>query len=75
MIIKTNELKEMLARGPMTVVFIKKDGNVRRITATTNSEWIPNKQEITQRSEKVITVYDMQKEAFRSISMDAFVCM
>jgi hypothetical protein len=75
MVINTNELKEMLARGPMTVVFRKKDGDVRRMTATTNSEWIPNKEEITQRSEKAITVYDMQKQAFRSISMDAFVCM
>jgi WYL_2, Sm-like SH3 beta-barrel fold len=69
-----NALKEMLARGPMTFIFRKKDGSVRRMTATTNKEWIPGKERIVQRSEKAITVYDMEKEAFRNVSVDAFVC-
>lgn len=69
-----NELKEMLDRGPMTFVFRKKDGIARRMTATTNPEWIPGKEKIVQRSEKVVTVYDMEKEAFRNVSVDAFVC-
>ena len=69
-----NELKKMLARGPMTFVFTKKDGDIRRMTATTNPEWIPNGEVITQRTEKAITVYDLEKHAFRSISTDAFVC-
>lgn len=69
-----HELKEMLARGPMTFIFRKQDGNVRRMTATTNKEWIPNKERIVQRSDKAITVYDMEKKAFRSISVDTFVC-
>jgi len=69
-----NQLKEMLDRGPMTFIFRKKDGNVRRMTATTNKEWIPNKERIVQRTDKAITVYDMEKEAFRSVSVDAFVC-
>ena len=69
-----NALKEMLARGPMTFIFRKKDGNVRRMTATTNKEWIPGKERIVQRSKKAITVYDMEKEAFRNVSVDAFIC-
>lgn len=73
--IEINELKEMLARGPMTVVFRKRNGDARRMTATTNSKWIPNKEEIVQRTDKAVTVYDMEKEAFRSISVDAFVCV
>lgn len=69
-----NELREMLDRGPMTFIFRKKDGAARRMTATTNPEWIPNRERITQRTEKAITVYDMEKKAFRSVSVDAFVC-
>lgn len=69
-----NELREMLDRGPMTFIFRKKDGAARRMTATTNPQWIPDNQRIEQRTEKAITVYDMEKEAFRSISVDAFIC-
>jgi hypothetical protein len=69
-----NELREMLDRGPMTFIFRKKDGAARRMTATTNPEWIPNRERITQRTEKAITVYDMEKKAFRSVSVDAFIC-
>lgn len=72
--IEINELREMLDRGPMTFIFRKKDGAARRMTATTNPDWIPDNQRIEQRTEKAITVYDMEKEAFRSISVDAFVC-
>jgi len=68
-----NELKEMLARGPMTFIFRKKDGDVRRMTATTNKKWMPEGTQLVQRSEKAITVYDMEKEAFRNISVNAFV--
>ena len=71
---KINELKEMLDRGPMTFIFRKKNGDARRMTATTNQDWIPDSQKIEQRSEKAITVYDMEKKAFRSVSVDAFVC-
>ena len=72
--IQIKEQKEMLARGPMTVIFRKKNGDARRMTATTNPQWIPDNRRIEQRTEKAITVYDMEKEAFRSISVDAFVC-
>ena len=73
--IKINELKEMLQRGPMTFIFEKKNGGVRRMTATTNAVWIPDNKEIEQRSEKAVTVYDLEKEAFRSVSADAFIVM
>lgn len=72
--IKFNELREMLDRGPMTFIFRKKDGSARKMTATTNSEWIPNNEKIVQRSEKAVTVYDMEKKAIRSVSAESFVC-
>lgn len=74
MTFEMNELTKMLARGPMTFMFRKKDGAVRRMTATTNPEWIPNKEMIVQRTDKALTVYDMEVKAFRSVSVDAFVC-
>jgi hypothetical protein len=74
MTFEINELREMLDRGPMTFIFRKKDGTARRMTATTNRDWIPERQVCVQRSEKAITVYDMEKEAFRSVSVDALVC-
>jgi hypothetical protein len=74
MTFEINELKEMLDRGPMTFIFRKKNGDARRMTATTNTDWIPGKERIVQLSDKAITVYDMEKEALRSVSVDAFVC-
>jgi len=74
MTFEIHELKEMLDRGPMTFIFRKKDGNVRRMTATTNKEWIPGKERIVQRTDKALTVYDMEKQDFRSINVDAFIC-
>lgn len=73
MTVKFTELKKMLNRGPVTFIFEKKDGEPRQMTATTNVQWIPGNKDVIQRSEKVITVYDMEKEAFRSVSADAFV--
>ena len=69
-----NELREMLRNGPTTFFFRKKDGSARKMTATTNRDWIPNREEIKQRSEKAITVYDMEKQAFRNVHVDAFIC-
>ena len=71
--VKINELKKMLNRGPVTFIFEKKNGGARQMTATTNVQWIPGNQDVIQRSEKAVTVYDMEKEAFRSVSADAFV--
>jgi hypothetical protein len=73
--VKSTELKKMLDRGPVTFIFEKKNGLPRQMTATTNPQWIPDNTSIEQRSDKAITVYDMEKEAFRSVSADAFVVM
>lgn len=74
-IFKFDELKEMLARGPMTFLFHKKDGAIRTMTATTNPSWMPKEEKLVQRNNsKVITVWDLEKKAFRSVSVDAFIC-
>lgn len=71
--VKFNELKKMLNRGPVTFIFEKKNGGTRQMTATTNVQWTPDNKEVVQKSEKALTVYDMEKKAFRSVSADAFV--
>lgn len=73
--VKMNELKKMLNRGPVTFIFEKKNGGARQMTATTNVQWTPDNKEVVQRSEKAVTVYDMEKKAFRSVSAEAFVVM
>jgi len=73
--VQTNELREMLARGPMTFIFEKKNGGVRRMTATTSKDWTPDHKEVIQNSDKVITVYDLEKKDYRCVSADAFVVM
>ena len=73
--VKFNELKKMLNRGPVTFIFEKKDGLPRQMTATTNVQWIPDNKEVVQKSEKALTVYDIEKKAFRSVSAEAFIVM
>ena len=73
--VKFNELKKMLNRGPVTFIFEKKNGGARQMTATTNVQWTPDNKEVVQKSDKALTVYDMEKKAFRSVSADAFVVM
>jgi hypothetical protein len=73
--VKSSELKKMLSRGPITFIFEKKNGGARQMTATTNPQWTPDNATIEQRSDKAITVYDMEKEAYRSVSADAFIVM
>ena len=62
-------LKSMLAEGPMTFEFNKKDGSRRKMTATTNPEWVG--ESITQKSAKVLTVWDLEKKDYRNIHTDA----
>ena len=73
--VKSTELKKMLDRGPVTFIFEKKNGLPRQMTATTNSQWTPDNEKVAQRTEKAITVYDMEKKSYRSVSADAFIVM
>ncbi len=66
--ITTTELKRLLNEGPTTFRFRKLNGEVRKMTATTNSEWIPEKRPIVQMSDTAITVYDLECEEYRRVS-------
>ena len=61
------KLEKMLAEGPMTFTFTKKNGEKRKMTATTNPNWIPDGETIEQRYDSVITVYDLEKNEYRNV--------
>ena len=66
--ITTTELKRLLSEGPTTFQFRKLNGEIRKMTATTNKEWIPTKTKIEQMSDNAITVYDLERGSFRRVS-------
>ena len=72
--ITTTKLQSLLASGPQTFQFEKKDGTFRTMTATTNNDWIPEGV-VKQDNKKVLKVYDIQKKGFRSITHGTYVEM
>ena len=64
---------ELLKTSAPTISFIKKDGSLRKMKCTRNSQYIPGstKTESTSsktKSDAVITVYDLEKNVWRSIT-------
>jgi hypothetical protein len=74
--ITISELKEnLLAHGPVTFQFLKKDNTMRMVIGTLNDsiipeEFHPKKQSITDFSEtpKSLRFFDLEKKEWRSIS-------
>lgn len=64
----TEQLRSLLAEGPTTFTFKKLNGESRKMTATTNPKWIPDGKKIEQMSDYAITVYDLEKKAYRRVS-------
>jgi hypothetical protein len=65
--------------GVCTVVFMKKDGSVGRITGTLDPEYIPQSESATrrqlfspQRGDRVI-MWDLNKQDWRSFYMDKVI--
>jgi hypothetical protein len=70
---KPNDLKVNLSKGKVTFSFIKKDGTERTMTATTNPELIPGNVVLEQTKTDVITVWDLDKEAYRKVILDKVI--
>ena len=72
-------LKSHLAYGPVTVVFIKKDGTEREMNCTTSSTLVPPieiKESSGPKKEKkpndeVMPVYDLDAKGWRSFRWDS----
>lgn len=82
--IEKTVLKELLKRSPQKVIFMKKSGELRAMTCTLDSKIIPTNPEdkelfesgdkkIISENLNVLRVYDLEKSAWRSISMDSIL--
>lgn len=67
------DLKSKLRLGPIKFAFHKKDGSVRNAYGTLLMSQIPEDQHPksgTEASPKIIPFYDLEKEAWRSVSVE-----
>lgn len=62
---KREDLVKRLVSGPQKVVFIKKDGTLRTLHASFWDGVVPE-----TKYEHLLTVYDLEKDGFRSINLD-----
>ena len=69
------ELIEKLSHDILKIGFKKKDGSERFMKCTLNSEYVPSYEKKTDREKKVnesvLPVYDLEKEGWRSITVDS----
>ena len=69
------ELIEKLTADILCIGFKKKDGTDRYMKCTLNSEYVPlyeKKSDKTKKlNENILPVYDLEKEGWRSISIDS----
>lgn len=72
-----SDLKTALANGRVKITFRKLDGSLREMNATTNHllfNWIrKSTKEPRQKSSDLITVWDLDKEQWRSFKADNVV--
>ena len=71
--VNTDELREMLRMGKVHFEFTKRDGSIREVLGTLNSDYIPeNMRPIDSSTRKITTIrfFDMEKNEWRSISGD-----
>lgn len=67
-----NELKQLLKDGAVKVIFTKKDGSLREMLCTTSDKYLSFESEATSKpSDTIITVWDMEKEAWRAFRVDS----
>lgn len=69
-----DNLKSHLNEGRVTVDFIKVDGSYRTMLCTKNFAEIPSedipKGQVKKPNDSIIRVYDLEKNAWRSIKID-----
>ena len=73
------DLKQTLQNGVATVTFTKKDGSLREMKCTLNSEYLPpqllQESDVSDRKENedVLAVWDIESNGWRSFRMDSIV--
>lgn len=70
------EVRALLAEGPVKFNFTKADGTLREMNGTTKMEMIPAEEHPTGEgrtsTDEVQTVFDLDKNAWRSFRWDRF---
>ena len=67
-------LVNLLKKGIVEVVFMKKDSTIRRMLCTLHSSKLPElKGSNHKRNKEVIPVWDLEKEAWRSFRIDSII--
>ena len=71
-----DELREALKTGLATIHFLKKDGTVREMHCTLKPEFLPVMPEPNPRltygpSPTIVTVWDLEQNAWRSFKFDS----
>lgn len=67
-------LKQLLTTDIVTVIFTKKDGSKREMVCTTISDYLPpvsKVEHIKYPSEKLVTVWDLEANGWRSFNFDS----
>ena len=84
-VVKDNleDIRKALAKGPVKVVFFKKDGSIRELYGTTSSEYFDYDKKLSGDAAKemekkdakvgLIRVFDLQKGEFRSFKIDSII--
>lgn len=70
------ELRKLLRSDIVTVTFTKKNGDLREMVCTTISDYLPGSTDSNQQfssvvSDSVVTVWDMEADAWRSFRFDS----
>jgi len=73
-----NSMTLSLMRGPCYAIFQKKDGTLRHMVCTLHNQLIPQDTNVDhtanktykQRSDKSVSVYDLEKREWRSFLLD-----
>ena len=72
-------LKELLLKGAVEVLFVKKDGTERRMTCTLKPDLLPQQTDLEEQVQKktpnpdVLAVWDLEANGWRSFRYDSII--
>lgn len=74
--LEAESLRDRLRQGPTKFTFVKKTGELRFALGTLNLDIIPNNDHpkgVRPASPRVITFFDLEKFAWRSVSIESLI--
>ena len=70
---KAHEMREALRKGTVIVTFTKRNGEVRELVCTLQAGVIPEVYGSTPPSDSLVTVWDLENDAWRSFRVDSLI--